>query len=70
MNRQIVHFAIYILLILIFSCSRKDPDKNYHYLQKTINKNYPCLQVLTNWENSNYVLPYPKQKNQSMTKNN
>lgn len=52
---------IYVLLIFIFSCSGKEPDipYHYHYLQKTISKDYPCLQVLTDWEKSDYVLPYP-----------
>ncbi len=48
MKKQFKHLIIYCFLILFFSCSKKDPDKNY-----------PCLQITTSWENSNYVLPYP-----------
>jgi murein DD-endopeptidase MepM/ murein hydrolase activator NlpD len=48
MKKQMGHLVIYTLLILFFSCSSKDQDKNY-----------PCLQITTTWENSYYVLPFP-----------
>jgi murein DD-endopeptidase MepM/ murein hydrolase activator NlpD len=59
MNRKIGHFAIYILLILIFSCSKEEPEKRNPPIQRSANNIYPCPQVTTNWENSDFVLPYP-----------
>jgi murein DD-endopeptidase MepM/ murein hydrolase activator NlpD len=59
MNKTISHLVIYILLILIFSCSGEDPYINEIPPQILADNNYPCLQIKNNWENSDYVLPYP-----------
>jgi murein DD-endopeptidase MepM/ murein hydrolase activator NlpD len=59
MNRQIGYLVIYIFLILVFSCSGKDPVNNYQPHQTAPDKSDTCLQITTNWENSDFVLPYP-----------
>jgi murein DD-endopeptidase MepM/ murein hydrolase activator NlpD len=62
LKRQIFQSAIYIFLILFFSCSGIEEtgiDYPSPQITNTNNNGYPCLQIAIAWEQSDYVLPYP-----------
>ena len=60
MKSQIAHWTLYIFIICLISCSKKDISATeYPSDQIKAATQYPCRQITTNWENSDYLLPYP-----------
>jgi murein DD-endopeptidase MepM/ murein hydrolase activator NlpD len=59
MTNKAGHLVNFIFLILIFSCSDEDQYINELPPERSTDNSYPCLQIKNNWENSEYVLPYP-----------